>query len=163
MQDNSLFLFLNKICLAVHGSLHFNNITFRPILLGFFWFQSHCFALPASHNQYKTKTLQKLRSSSNSEAKRMWTSTTITETFSFTTSHQWRGMKCTLFSIRRQNAFIKCEAETGPGKEIRKGQHLKQSHNFPPNSWAIRQEHWTEWRAHKMCIADCLQCSLGLV
>lgn len=34
---------------------------------------------------------------------------------------------------------------------------------FLPNSWVIRQEHWSEWRAHKMCIADCLQCSLGLV
>ena len=33
---------------------------------------------------------------------------------------------------------------------------------LPLHSGTIRQEHWSKWRAHKMCIADCLQCSLGL-
>lgn len=43
------------------------------------------------------------------------------------------------------------------------GSNWNKAITFPTNSWAIRQEHWCEWRAHKMCIAKCLRCSLGLV
>lgn len=50
-----------------------------------------------------------------------------------------------------------------PGMRSERGSNWNKAITFPSNSWAIRQEHWSEWRAHKMCIADCLQCSLGLV
>lgn len=49
------------------------------------------------------------------------------------------------------------------GMRSERGSNWNKTITFPPNSWAIRQEHWSEWKAHKMCIADCLQCSLGLV
>lgn len=50
-----------------------------------------------------------------------------------------------------------------PGMRSERSRDWNKAITFSPNSWAIRQEHWSEWRAHKMCIADCLQCSLGLL
>lgn len=51
----------------------------------------------------------------------------------------------------------------GQGMRSERSRDWNKAITFSPNSWAIRQEHWSEWRAHKMCIADCLQCSLGLL
>lgn len=93
---------------------------------------------------------------------RQQSTTIITAPFQFTTPWHVRW-NVDYFQFTDKEPTPNKSPCPGQGMRSERSRDWNKAITFSPNSWAIRQEHWSEWRAHKMCIADCLQCSLGLL